>query len=87
MADKTGKTKEVVFSHSVYKRVKITASQPKICFKKEQLHKYVRTICVVTLTNMMQLHFMSLGFKRGYSHHLTSQSLRQLGKELKRTLS
>lgn len=28
-----------------------------------------------------------LGFRRGYSHHLTSQSLRRLGKELKGTLS
>lgn len=41
MAGKTGKTKEGFFSHSVYKRVKITASQPKICFKKEHLNKYV----------------------------------------------
>lgn len=58
MVGKTGKTREVIFSHCVYKLVNVTISHPKTYFKEEQFHKYLLIVCVVTLMGTLQASFM-----------------------------
>lgn len=57
MAGKTGKTREVVFSHCMYKLVNVAISHPKTYFKEEQIHKYLLIVCVVTLMGTLQASF------------------------------